>query len=217
MSAKKVEEIASSIRWHISRRRKFLAKQEMRADLDENKKIFIGEEYAFIRSVEDLLEELKRLFDANIGKMPPQENELEKAVLGAVICHKGCLEQVSFILRPEHFYREAHSVAYRTLLKIAHQEPDLRSIVQQARKDGVLDAIGGVAYLAELESCAVNPFRVGNDALVLIEFSMRRRFLEMAQDVMIDGYDDTVDVFDLEKKLKSTLEEVTAWRKEAKK
>lgn len=213
MSAEKIDKLSSAVQWHISRQRKFLKTQEMRADLDENRKIFIGKEYDFIRSVEDMIEELRRFYDANMGKMPPQDLDLEREVLAAVISHPGAVEDVSDVLLPEHFATEAHCVTYRLVLKSEVNPPGLRNIVQLARKDGVLEAAGGVAYLAEIDSSVRSPVRVRHDALVVIEYAMRRKLLEGAQNIMVEAYDDTMDVFELLKASKKSIEEVEAWTK----
>ena len=46
------------------------------------------------------------------NRMPPQNIEAEKSVLGAMLIKKEAIIYVQEILSPEDFYREAHKVAY---------------------------------------------------------------------------------------------------------
>jgi len=50
----------------------------------------------------------------DFGKVPPQANDMEEAVLGAVMLEKEAVITILDILRPESFYREAHQFLQRS-------------------------------------------------------------------------------------------------------
>jgi replicative DNA helicase len=47
-----------------------------------------------------------------LGKMPPQAMDLEEAVLGAMMLEQHAVNAVIDILKPDSFYKDAHSRIY---------------------------------------------------------------------------------------------------------
>src|SRR5210317_1726952 len=86
------------------------------------------------------------------GKIPPQAIDLEEAVLGAMMIDKKGVDDVIDILHPEVFYRESHQLIYEAIYNLfQNAEPiDLRTVSNQLRKSGNLDAVGGDFYLIGL-------------------------------------------------------------------
>src|SRR3954462_10962206 len=97
---------------------------------------------------------LARDISESLGKLPPQAPDLEEAVLGALMLEKNALTSVVEFLRPEHFYLEAHKLIYEAIIDLfKNSEPvDMRTVVNQLRKNGKLELIdGNGAYkIAEL-------------------------------------------------------------------
>jgi len=85
-------------------------------------------------------------------KMPPQSLEAEQSVLGAIMLDREALLAVLEILRPEDFYREAHRVIYRAIIDLyeRNEAVDMLTVTEELRRQGLLEAAGGVAYLADL-------------------------------------------------------------------
>ena len=44
----------------------------------------------------------------DLGKIPPQAVELEEAVLGAILLESRAIYLASKLIRPQHFYKDAH-------------------------------------------------------------------------------------------------------------
>ena len=86
------------------------------------------------------------------GKVPPQAIELEELVLGALMVQKDALSLVDEILKPEHFYKDAHKEIYTAIVNLnSKQEPiDIFTVVEQLRKNGKLEEIGGPYYITTL-------------------------------------------------------------------
>ena len=51
----------------------------------------------------------------DFGKVPPQANDMEEAVLGAVMLEKEAVITILDILKPESFYREAHQKIFKAI------------------------------------------------------------------------------------------------------
>ncbi len=80
-----------------------------------------------------------------LAKLPPQALDMEESVLGALMLEKDALTTVIDILKPESFYKEAHQEIYRAIVQLFNDaEPiDLRTVVNELRKAGKLDQVGG--------------------------------------------------------------------------
>ena len=85
-------------------------------------------------------------------RIPPQSLEAEQSVLGAIMLDREALLAVLEILRPEDFYREAHRVIYRAIIDLyeRNEAVDMLTVTEELRRQGLLEAAGGVAYLADL-------------------------------------------------------------------
>src|SRR6185437_8851745 len=62
------------------------------------------------------------------GKIPPQDKEAERAVLGAILIEKRSLAEVTDLLKPEKFYSEAHQRIYQVLLAMDARSADIDEI-----------------------------------------------------------------------------------------
>ena len=58
----------------------------------------------------------------DFGKVPPQANDMEEAVLGAVMLEKEAVITILDILKPESFYREAHQKIFKAISELAARE-----------------------------------------------------------------------------------------------
>ena len=94
---------------------------------------------------------LPRDISESVGKLPPQALDLEEAVLGALMLEKSALNAVVEFLKPEHFYSEAHKEIYNAIIQLfKSSEPvDMRTVVNELRKEGKVELVGGAYYIAE--------------------------------------------------------------------
>lgn len=143
----------------------------------------------------------------SLGKLPPQAPELEEAVLGALMLEKNALTAVIEFLKPEHFYSEAHQEIYQAITDLFKgSEPvDMRTVVNQLRKNGKLETVGGAYYIAELTSRVSSAANIEYHARVVIEQAIKRELIQIASRVHQDAYEDTTDVFELLDKTEQSI------------
>ena len=86
------------------------------------------------------------------GHLQPQAPELEEAVLGALMIERDAYSLVSEILRPESFYDVRHQLIYKAISTLAMQQQpvDILTVVEQLKKTGELDEVGGPFYITQL-------------------------------------------------------------------
>lgn len=135
----------------------------------------------------------------NLDKIPPQAVDLEEAVLGAVIMESAAMDVVGDQLRPEHFYKPAHSDIWNAITSLYNKsEPiDILTVRKRLEKMAKLDDAGGAYYLAQLTSKVNSSANLEYHTKLIIEYAMKRQVLEMANEATHGVYDETSDVFDI--------------------
>jgi len=87
------------------------------------------------------------------GRALPASEQAECAVLSAVLLNNEAIGLVADILSPYDFYQQRHQILYETLYELYQRKAQIDIVVVQdalATKN-VLDEVGGVAYLLELQ------------------------------------------------------------------
>jgi replicative DNA helicase len=145
------------------------------------------------------------------GKLPPQALDLEEAVLGALMLEKGALNAVIEFLKPEHFYSEIHQEIYSAIITLfKSSEPvDMRTVVNQLRKNGKLELVGGAFYIAGLTAKVSSAANIEYHARVIIEMAIKRNLIEIASRIHHDAYEDTTDVFELLDRTEQAIFEIS--------
>lgn len=154
---------------------------------------------------------LPRDISESLGKLPPQAVDLEEAVLGALMLEKNALNSVVEFLKPEHFYVEAHKVIYEAIVELfKSSEPvDMRTVVNQLRKQGKLELVEGAYKIAELTAKVSSAANIEYHARVIIEMAIKRTLIEVASQIHHDAYEDTTDVFELLDKTEQSIFEIS--------
>ena len=89
-----------------------------------------------------------------IGRIPPQDLEAEKAVLGSVMIRPGVMDEIVDLITPESFYASRHATVFETMVELWQkgQPIDLLSVSAKLKDKSKLESIGGSSFLAELSS-----------------------------------------------------------------
>lgn len=133
------------------------------------------------------------------GKTPPQDVELEKVVLGAIMLEKNALSDVIDILQPETFYQPQHSKIFTAIQRLfqASQPVDILTVTAELRKSGDLEFAGGPYYIASLTNRVGSSANVEYHARILLQKHIQRSLIQVSDHIMREAYEDTTDVFDL--------------------
>jgi replicative DNA helicase len=165
----------------------------------------------FLRSGSKPNKILTRDISESLGKLPPQALDLEDAVLGALMLEKNALNAVVEFLKPEHFYKESHKEIYDAIVTLFKEsEPvDMRTVVNQLRKSGKLELIGGAYYIAELTAKVSSAANIEYHARVIIEMAIKRDLIQIASQIHHDAYEDVTDVFELLDKTEQSIFQIS--------
>jgi replicative DNA helicase len=154
---------------------------------------------------------IPRDISESLGKLPPQALDLEDVVLGAIMLEKNALNAVVEFLKPEHFYLEVHKEIYTAIVELFKStEPvDMRTVVNQLRKSGKIELVGGAYYIAELTAKVSSAANIEYHARVIMEMAIKRELIQVASQIQSDAYEDTTDVFELLDKTEQSIFQIS--------
>jgi replicative DNA helicase len=132
-------------------------------------------------------------------KVPPQNLEAERAVLGAVLLDNEVVYSVMEILGPEAFYQEGHRIIFNAMLNLNERgEPiDLVTLTNRLRSDGLLEKIGGAAYLPSVADGVPTSAGAAHYARIVKEKSILRDLISTSSEIVEDCFDAPGDVDEL--------------------
>lgn len=87
-----------------------------------------------------------------VDRIPPQDLDAEKALLGSIMLRPDVVFDVLDSVNPDSFYSERHKVIFKAMLDLASKrEPiDLLTVTTKLREQKELEGIGGTPYVSEL-------------------------------------------------------------------
>lgn len=144
------------------------------------------------------------------GKIPPQDVNLERVVLGAMLIDKKGVDDVIDVLNADVFYSKQHQLIYQAITKLFQQSHpiDLMTVIEQLRRDGNLETVGGEFYLIQLTQQVSSSANIEFHARIIMQKFIQRKLIQISSEVIEEAYDETKDVFDLLDSAESKLYEV---------
>ncbi|WP_302954061.1 replicative DNA helicase [Prevotella sp.] len=152
-----------------------------------------------------------RRIDNNSIHMQPQAVEIEKMVLGALMIDKDAFSVVSEILHPETFYEPRSQKIYRAIQTLSlNEDPvDIMTVVEELKREGTLDEVGGPGYILELSSHVASSAHIEYHAKVLAQKYLARQLISFASVIETKAFDETVDVDELMQEAEGSLFELS--------
>ena len=131
-----------------------------------------------------------------LGRVPPQDLDAEKSIIGAVLLDSDALISIIQTLKPEHFYKSSHTDIFSAIFDLYEKrEPiDLVTLTAQLKSKGKFDAVGGAAYLASLASGVPTSANVTHYARIVREHFIKRQLISTASKVSESAFDETEDI-----------------------
>ncbi|MFZ4835923.1 DnaB-like helicase C-terminal domain-containing protein [Rouxiella sp. Mn2063] len=120
-------------------------------------------------------------------KIAPHSIEAEQSVIGGLMLDDGSdrCQKVFSTLKPEAFYSRPHRIIYEELRSLSLQQKpiDLLTVNDSLEGRGVLESIGGFAYLAELSKNTPSAANIVNYAEIVRDRAMKRYGIEKANKI----------------------------------
>lgn len=121
----------------------------------------------------------------SVIRIPPQSEEAEQAVLGALMIDHDALMTVSEIITPDHFYNDNNKEIYLAMTELADaREPiDILTLTTILKKKKLYTKIGGADYLTSLASVVPTAANIDHYARIMRERYIRRTLIKIGSEI----------------------------------
>jgi len=126
-----------------------------------------------------------------LERQPPCNVQAECCVLGSILLLPDVCDDVALTLRPNDFYDDANRTLFDRMIRMhdAGRKIDAALLVEELKKDGAYDDIGGSAYLARIADSVPSAAHAVYYAKIVREHAMSRLLIEASTETLRDAYD----------------------------
>ena len=153
----------------------------------------------------------------SIEKIPPQSIEAEIAVLGSMLLDHEAISQAIEILAEDSFYKESHRKIYSVIVKLFDESKgvDLVTIVEELKRNNILDEVGGPSYITSLASSVPTAANFVHYAKIVKEKMLLRKLINVSTQVVSEAYGADQDVDNLLDRAEQLIFEVSSRKVES--
>jgi replicative DNA helicase len=128
-----------------------------------------------------------------MDKVPPHDEEAERAALGAMLMDPDAISVSIQYLRPGDFYSNANGRVYEAILGIFNKghAADILTVTGELRQNGKLDEAGGSAYVASLTTAVLSSVNIEYYAQTVQSYSLRRALLRVSGEIGTRVFDES--------------------------
>jgi replicative DNA helicase len=125
-----------------------------------------------------------------VGKQLPSSINAEEAILGALLLQDEHIGSVLEILAPDDFYMPRHKLLFALMVQLFQQgrRIDLITLQDELEKAGKLDAVGGIAFLVQLQEDIPVIGLLEQHARIVKEKSVLRQLIASASHIITNCY-----------------------------
>jgi replicative DNA helicase len=129
-------------------------------------------------------------------RLPPQNLDAERSVLGSLLRDNDVINAVVLILRVDHFYADAHRKIYESIRHLYDKTLRVDTVIlaEELSRRGHIEDIGGFGYLAELWDAAPTAANAEHYARIVQDKALSRRLIHASTEILRDAYDQVVPV-----------------------
>jgi replicative DNA helicase len=123
-------------------------------------------------------------------RLPPSNARAEQGLLGALLANNRAYEHVAEFLIPEHFADPVHGRIFQSIVRRveAGQLADAITLKAELEHAGVLDEVGGVAYLGQLLTAMVGVINAGEYGRTIHDAWLRRELIEVGETLVNNAF-----------------------------
>ncbi len=134
-----------------------------------------------------------------ISKLPPQNIDAEKCLLGSLMLDKNAIAKVVDSLTKRDFYNQGHQEIYQCVVDLFEKNNpiDVLAVSARLKEKKFLENIGGNSYLTELINTVPTASHVSNYAKIIQRKRILRDLISASQEIDMMGHDEEKDVDEL--------------------
>ncbi len=117
-----------------------------------------------------------------VERLPPQNIEAERSVLGSLLIDPEGYTKISGALRPEDFYRHSHKRLYQAIQSLGERSepPDWVTVCEELERMEALEEVGGEVYVSSVANDVPSAFHVEYYADIVRRAAVLREIIDGA-------------------------------------
>ena len=126
------------------------------------------------------------------AKLPPQNLDAERSVLGSMLLSNDAIDEVASFLKAAHFYLDPHQRIYGTICRMRDRglsAIDPVTLAEELGREKLLEDTGGMAYLHEILETVPHAAHVRYYADIVHEKYIQRTLIGTCTEVLKSCYD----------------------------
>ncbi len=130
----------------------------------------------------------------------PHNDDAEKALLGAILMNEEAYDSVSQLVSASDFYHPANAEIFMAIQRMKESSGfavDIITLSDFLRKNGKLEAAGGLGYVSSLTESETIYANAEQYASIVREMSLRRSMIAISTKIAESAGDDKNDVYSL--------------------
>lgn len=133
------------------------------------------------------------------AKVPPQNLDAERALIGAILIDSISLDKISQIITPKSFYDPRNSLIYKAIIELADQNKpiDALTLTDQLKKDKKFKQSGGAVYISEIVASVPSSLNIEEYATIVKENQTRRELISISSTLEAKARDESEKVADV--------------------
>ncbi len=141
------------------------------------------------------------------GKLPPQNIDAEKSLLGAVLIDEETLADISEHVTVKDFYEKRHGIIYGGMMRLyeKHSPVDLLTLTDELKRKNEIESVGGSAYLTELTNYVPTAAHAEAYAELVAQKAVRRRLIKASAEISELGFNEETTTQELLEKAEAEL------------
>jgi replicative DNA helicase len=137
---------------------------------------------------------MTQLLDSSIARqferLPPHSAEAEMCVVASMMLNKEMIGEIATVITRDDFFQADHQIIFECLVKLYEQNRPVDAMIvrEELSKRGLLDEIGGTAYLATVVNTVPSAAHGVHYAGIVREKSLLRQLISASNDILRDSY-----------------------------
>jgi replicative DNA helicase len=148
------------------------------------------------------------------GHLPPQNQDMEVAVLGAIMSSGKYIDKIMSDFNRTLFFNEQNALICDAIIDLQKESKpiDAITIISKLRQNNTIDRVGGMIYVMDIISKVSSAANLEYYIRILQQEALKRKIITVCSESIQKTFDNGTDVFDvyqnLQKELDTSIKEV---------
>ncbi|HEY5536987.1 MAG TPA: replicative DNA helicase [Ignavibacteria bacterium] len=131
------------------------------------------------------------------GKIPPNAEEVENQILGAILIDNDIINDILQLLSQKYFYKKANGTIFQAMIQLdGRNEPiDANTVKEELQRMGKLAEVGGVEYIIDLTTNVTSSANAEHYTRIVFEKYILRRLISISGQITTKCFDPTNSPF----------------------